>query len=246
MERFKLLAGCFLLLCPILYSQENVEAAKMLVEIADEAYYVQHAMDVAKDQYVMAVELDPGNIKANWMAGETHLQTVHREQATPYYLKVFDMDPDYHFDLLYKIGLSYQLGLDFDKALEHYHAYKKKVIDQVKYRGKDKVKLEVVERRIFECENGKQLVANPVQYSITNLGSKINSEWPDYGAVINEDETIMIFTSRRKDGNLNEDVFEDNFPYEDIFISKKENGEWSYAVLKISNPPIPGPPLLLK
>ena len=40
---------------------------------------------------------------------------------------------------------------------------------------------------------------------------------------------MMIFTSRRIENNLNENVYDDNFAYEDIFISYKENGKWGTA-----------------
>jgi outer membrane protein OmpA-like peptidoglycan-associated protein len=74
-------------------------------------------------------------------------------------------------------------------------------------------------------------MSNPVNYSITNVGTAINSELWDYAPVVNADETVMIFTSRRgpDQGNLNENVFDDNFYYEDIFISKKSGGEWQAA-----------------
>jgi len=113
MARMKILVLLFysLFISSTVWSQDGVETAKMLVAIADEAYNVQKAVDVAKEQYVMAAQADPQNIKANWMAGETYLQTVDREKATEYFLQVYQLDPSYRFDLLYKIGFSYQLGL---------------------------------------------------------------------------------------------------------------------------------------
>jgi len=231
MARMKILVLFFysLFISFMVWSQDGVETAKMLVEIADEAYHVQKAIDVAKEQYVMAAQADPQNIKANWMAGETYLETVDREKATDYYLQVHQLDPNYRFDLLYKIGFSYQLGLQFDQALENYQAYRRKLLNDQNYRGRDKVPLEMVERRIEECKNGKFFIANPANFSIVNVGAAINSEWPDYAPVINRDETTMIFTSRRREGNMNEDVFDDNFPYEDIFISRKVGDTWSPA-----------------
>jgi outer membrane protein OmpA-like peptidoglycan-associated protein len=74
------------------------------------------------------------------------------------------------------------------------------------------------------------MVGSPLNYNITNVGSTINSEWPDYGPSVNRDESVMVFTSRRQEGNINSNVFEDNFPYEDIFISYRENDQWSGAV----------------
>jgi len=210
--------------------QDSVEAARQLVEIADEAYEVQKAINLANEQYVMAASLDPSNLKANWMAGITYLETVNRDRSTKYFLQIYKLSPEYRFDLQYYIGRGYQLSLDFKMALENYNAYKAKLLADQNYRGRDKVSLKNVDRRIFECENGLEFIVNPANYSIVNVGSAINSEWPDYGPVLNEDETILIFTSRRKSGNQNEDVDSDNFPFEDVFISTKENGNWTQAV----------------
>lgn len=77
--------------------------------------------------------------------------------------------------------------------------------------------------------NGKEFVANPGNFSIVNIGREINSEFEDYGPVLNEEEDEIIFTTRRRDGNLNPNVADDNKPYEDIFFSRKTNGTWSYA-----------------
>ena len=119
--------------------------------------------------------------------------------------------------------------MDFDNALVYYKRYEQKTLGDKNYRGDDKVPLSEVQRRIFECENGREFMANPANYSIVNVGTSINSEWRDYAPVLNGDETIMIFTSRRKEGNLNENVDVDNIPFEDIFISKKVDGKWTRA-----------------
>ena len=62
-----------------------------------------------------------------------------------------------------------------------------------------------------------------------NIGREINSEYEDYGPVLNENEDEIVFTTRRREDNLNENVFEDNKPYEDIFTARKTGGTWSYA-----------------
>jgi outer membrane protein OmpA-like peptidoglycan-associated protein len=89
--------------------------------------------------------------------------------------------------------------------------------------------MEVVDKGIVECMNGKELVASPGNFSIVNIGREINSEFEDYAPVVNEQETEIIFTTRRREGNLNQNVADDNKPYEDIFISYKRNGAWTYA-----------------
>ena len=52
------------------------------------------------------------------------------------------------------------------------------------------------------------------EYSVNNLGDKINTAYPEYGPLITSDESKMLFTSRRPGGigNLkdpNGDYFED-------------------------------------
>jgi outer membrane protein OmpA-like peptidoglycan-associated protein len=89
--------------------------------------------------------------------------------------------------------------------------------------------METVDKSIVECINGKELVAKPGNFSIVNIGREINSEFEDYGPVLNEGENEIIFTTRRREGNLNQNVSDDNKPYEDIFIARKNNGIWSYA-----------------
>ncbi|WP_343030519.1 OmpA family protein, partial [Fulvivirga aurantia] len=152
-----------------------------------------------------------------------------KARAVPYLLKVLEVDDDYRFDILYWIGRSYQYGMEFDKALSYYDRYKNKLTQQDGYRGRDKVSLDDVNRRIYECQNAREFVANPSHYSIVNLGNSINSEQEDYAPVLNQDETMMVFTSRRKEGNINQNVFSDNKPFEEIFIAYKENGQWQPA-----------------
>ena len=57
--------------------------------------------------------------------------------------------------------------------------------------------------------------------AINNLGREINSEYDDYAPVLNGAEDLIIFTSRRREGNLSQDVHSDNLPFEDIFYCYK-------------------------
>ena len=184
----------------------------------------------ARDIYVLAAEADPNNVEANWLAGLFHLKTIGKDRAVKYFQKVQELDPNYRFDILYRIGQSYQYGMDFDNALAYYNRYLNKLRQEDGYRGVDKVELPDVNRRIYECTNGKEFVANPAHYSIVNVGNSINSEYDEYAPVLNEDETLMIFTTRRRDGNLSEQVYSDNKPYEDIFFATRDSGgAWSYS-----------------
>lgn len=211
------------------YGQDDgKQQALEYIAVAEEMKANSMAFDDIRDVYELAAAADPDNIKANFEAGHYRLLTIGKDLAVRYFLRVYELDPDYRFDLEYWIGFSYQHGLEFDKAIEYYNRYIEKFNQRPNYQGV-KTPLTEVERRVYECEVGKELVSSPHSYSIVNVGQAVNSEYDDYAPVFNENETELIFTSRRREGNSNQDVADDNKPYEEIFISTKEGDSWSTA-----------------
>ncbi|HEY9488270.1 MAG TPA: hypothetical protein VIQ51_08060, partial [Chryseosolibacter sp.] len=214
---------------PVFGQQDPKQTALDYMQVAEEMISGTQALDDARGLMVLAADLDTTFLKANYDAGYLHLLTIGKELGVKYFLRVYRQNPDYRFDLPYWIGKSYQYGLDFDNALLYYNRYKERLSKKPNYQGNDKIPMETVDKSIVECMNGKEFVATPGNFSIVNIGREINSEFEDYGPVLNEDEDEIIFTTRRRDGNINVNVAGDNKPYEDIFISKKSNGIWSYA-----------------
>ncbi len=214
-----------------LMAQDGDPAAqsRLYMEQADLILSETRALDDARDLYVLAADLDPTNLEANFKAGDTYLKTIEKDRASRYLLRVYDKDPFYKFFLPYLIGKSYHLGMDFDKAIEYYETYRDRLEQRPGYRGLDFVTLRDVELRLAECETAKEFVRNPKNYSVVNLGEAVNSPYEDYAPVLNKDETFLVFTSRRRENNLNPNVEKDNKPFEDIFISHKVDGEWTEA-----------------
>src|SRR5688572_3528498 len=212
------------------YSQQDPkEIARQYMEQAELIMAETKAMDDARELMITAADQDTTFIKANYEAGRMHLLTVGKDRAVKYFMRVYRQDPAYRFDIEYLIGRSYQYGENYDNALQFYNLYKNKLASKSNYQGKDKIDLATVDRAIFECENGKEFLATPYDFSIVNIGREINSEFEDYAPVLNEDENEIVFTTRRREDNLNENVFEDNKPYEDIFTAKKTGGAWTFA-----------------
>jgi outer membrane protein OmpA-like peptidoglycan-associated protein/tetratricopeptide (TPR) repeat protein len=208
---------------------DSVSQAAEYYEIAQEILKGTKVVTQAREYFEIAANLDPENVQANYMTGLTYQQTINKDRSAKYFLRAYQQDPNYRYDLLYSIGRGYQYGQKFEEALKYYNMYRDKTLADVNYRGKDKIPLRDVDRRISECQNGLEYAKNPKHYAIVNISAKVNSIWPDYGPVLNEDETILIFTSRRQEDNLNENVDTDNFYFEDIFYSEKVNGEWTAA-----------------
>lgn len=213
------------------YSQDQDPAlAREYFEQAEMILEATQALDQVREVLVQAAETDTTFIRANFDAGHIHIQTIGKDQAVKYFLRVYRQDPDYNFGIEYWIARSYQYGLDFNNALRYYNLYLDKLKRKANYQGRDKIPVATVERAIKECENGKLYVSRPGNYSIVSIGREINSEYDDYGPVLNEREDEIVFTSRRREGNLNENVDVDNLPFEDIFFARKVNGVWQPAV----------------
>ena len=71
------------------------------------------------------------------------------------------------------------------------------------------------ERMIRNNESAKQLMMDPINVEFENLGPKVNSPYPDYYPYVTNEESKLVFTSRRKksgtmiefDGYYNSDIF---------------------------------------
>jgi outer membrane protein OmpA-like peptidoglycan-associated protein len=219
----------FVLIKPAFGQQDPKELARQYYEQVELILAETKAMEIALEQLVTAADLDTTFLKANYEAGHMHLITINKHLASKYFLRVYRQDPSYRFDLEYWIAKGYQYGFEFQKALEYYTKYKDKLEKRSSYQGKDKIDMATVDRSIFECENGLELVSSPQNFSIVNIGREINSEFEDYAPVLNEAEDEIVFTTRRRDGNMNENVYDDNKPWEDIFIARKVGGTWEAA-----------------
>lgn len=213
------------------YSQdENKKAeAEEYLQMADALREASNADNDIREVLVMAAIADPTNLRANFEAGYYYLITVNKDLALQYLMRVYEQKKDYRFDLEYRIAQSYHYGNDFDKAIDFYTRYKDKLAANTGYRGKDRIEMAIVDRNLYECQNGKEFIASPKKFSIVNVGAEINSDWDDYAPVLNEAEDEIVFTSRRRDGNVNQNVDNDNKPFEDIFTAKKVGGKWTAA-----------------
>ncbi|NQY08764.1 MAG: PD40 domain-containing protein [Flavobacteriales bacterium] len=119
----------------------------------------------------------------------------------------------------YYLAQCYHIQLKFDKAIALFQ----------KYESIEKKKLESnqeVQRRIEIAKRAKQMMELPVDVEIINMGSTINSTASDYVPLINADESVLYFTSRRA-GSSNNKLDPYGKYFEDIYYSAKENEKWT-------------------
>jgi outer membrane protein OmpA-like peptidoglycan-associated protein len=230
LQRVLIFLAVFALSVPLaIAQQQDKQQSKDYMEQAEIIMAETKAMDDAREIMVTAADYDTTNVPANFEAGHMHLLTINKDRATKYFMRVYRQNPNYKFDLEYWIGKGFQMGLDFNNAIQYYTRYKDKLLKDPGYSGTDRTDMKEVERRLTECQNGKEFVAHPGNYSITNVGQEINSEFEDFAPVLAENESEIIFTTRRRDGNTNENVAPDNKPYEDVFASTKTGASWTRA-----------------
>lgn len=186
------------------------------------------ALDDIREIMAQAANLDTTNLEANLEAGTLHLRTVHKKDALPYFLRIYRSNPNYRTDLEYWIALSYHHGLRFREAIDFYLRFRKRITSGGAPRTR--IQVSALDRHIEECRSGILMVVRPKNFLIKNLGSAVNSEAADYSPSLTLSGDLLVFTSRRRDGNINENVsLRDNKPFEDIFISRKKDGQWQPA-----------------
>ncbi len=227
---FYLFALCFLSTAPV-----NAQSAAQMFNDA-EFYYNAEEYNKALPFYLSLDSLDQENSNFKYKIGVCYINsTLDKTKAIPYLEKAIqNITGNYvegsrkeryaPYNAYKYLGKAYHLNNELDKAIEHFQKYLTFVPPT------DNAEVEDVNRQIEQCQNAKIMEAAPINITITNLGSAINTEYADYAPVVTADELNIYFTSRRQNttgGKVSED---DGIYYEDIYLSSKKDTSWLPAV----------------
>lgn len=189
---------------------EAIEAYKALLLIEPENANVNYKISLCYTNSPEKIKAIPYLEKAVKNIHSTYSETSIKEQGAP--------------DIaLFELGEAYHINYEFDKGIEYFEKFKQIAKPDAKITAQ-------VDRKIQECKNGKELKAKPKNVVVKNLGVEVNSKFADYAPVISADQSTLIFTSRRESG-VSQFKDNDSTYLEDIYISYKENGKWTKAVL---------------
>lgn len=182
-----------------------------------------------------AYQIDSLNSNINFKVGLCYLHiTNEKYKARPYleravkavvkrYDDINTQEKRAPIQAYFLLGQAYHLEYKFDSAVANYERYKALI------NKRDIASIKEADRFIEIAQNAKELIANPVNVRITNMGDSINSEYPDYSPALAASEAMAIFTSRRNT-STGGDRTEDGGYFEDIVVSyKKGNGSWTQA-----------------
>lgn len=184
----------------------------------------------AQEDLLLYYKNDSTNSNVNYLLGLCYFKTdATKKLCIPYLLKATEINAAYQEsnakekkaspEALWILALSQYKNSLFDNALTSLEKYKE-------YISANEVKKKDAEKMISLSINAKELIKTPVKISLINMGQVINSEFDDHSPVFNIDETVMIFTSKRK-GSTGNFKTSDKQYFEDIYISRKENSQWS-------------------
>ena len=180
------------------------------IDLAEEAFANGDYVTALKN-YLSLLKKEPKSEKLNYRVGVCYLNSpFNKSKALPYFLtasKAEKVEPD----LWFYLGRAYHLTNKFDEALDCFNKFKKLG------RGSSENK-KLVDPYIQYVYNAKELMKFPLNVTFSNLGPNVNSNYPDYQAFVPEDESFLVFTSRRKDGGA---PMMPNGQYpESVYISK--------------------------
>ncbi len=171
--------------------------------------------------YVALAKKEYKNTEYNQRAGICYLRTnIDKKAAIPFF-EYLTKQPNTDPENWYYLGQAYHFGYKFDEAIKAYQNYSLKATS-----SKDKAKAQL---GVSQCQNAKLLVKRPLDVTFENAGKEINTEFPDYYPFVTSDESMLVFTSRRK-GNLGAGSVEmDGYYASDIWLTRSQNGLFQKA-----------------
>ncbi len=171
---------------------------------------------------------EPQNVPALYNIGNCYLNTSDGpDTAIVYFQKAYNLLQDDEkigdvgVDIQLSIGKSYQYLLQPEKAINTYE----ELISILP--AEDQPLREEALREIETCENAIELIQNPVELKVHNLGPNINSKYDDHSPLITADQSLLMFTSRRA-SSYSELLFDGQYA-ERIYASENEVEGWEKA-----------------
>jgi tetratricopeptide (TPR) repeat protein len=197
---------------------------------------VEDQVEKARQNFEIAYRFDSTSANINYLLGVCYLQSpLEKTKAERYLAKAvkqisphYEMDdpderdaaPITHFYYAQALHVNYK----FKEALEQFEAFRK-YLDP-----KDKEYLKILTKEISTTKLAMEMVQHPINVQITNLGDSINSEYPEYSAVLSADERMIIYTTRRPT-SLGGQKDDEGRYFEDIVVSYRDDqGRWTKPV----------------
>lgn len=212
-------SAILVILCLSLNLFSQSKSKKQDIDDANEHFKFKNYL-MAIPIYKAELKKDRDNKKIKYNLGICYLNTkINREEAIKYF-EDYSNDSKSDEDVWINLGRAYMLNNRIHDAITAFEKYK-----NLKPKDADKVK-----RYLENCDNALKFMNAPSNVTFQNLGKEINSDEPDYYPFVSADETVLAFTSRRKENVGGKKVEMDGYHSSDVYYSKIENSNWTKAV----------------
>jgi tetratricopeptide (TPR) repeat protein len=201
-----------------LLSQEAKNAQESFLEA--EYFFMYEDYADALPAYLRLYEKMPDNANLAFRIGVCYLNIAGKKNFSVSYLEAAAKNISAKhkdgtigqiaapYSALYELGNAYRINFQFDKAKDAYKRYEETLLSD------DTENKNFVEHEIKVCDNAKELIANPVNFTLENMGSIFNDEKSNFNPVISADGKSFAFMVSLKF-------------YDAIMFSRIENGKWT-------------------
>ena len=206
------------------FKNNKSEMKSAILDYEDGDYYYNLGVanvETALDYYIKANTFNPNNALLNYKIGLCYLDIRPTSKAIYYFEKAYKLDTIVHEHYNYYYARALHINMQFTEAIAKYIEFKNNLSPQ-----ESEDFSYIINKNIDECITGIDMVSNPVRVSIINVGPVINSEYSDYGPVVNMDESIVFYTSRRPTTIGGKRSPEDMMFFEDVYWTISKDGKW--------------------
>ena len=208
---------------------DNYVSTHKVVAVSRNDY--RHAGDIYFKQALpflsKAQDFNPLNANLNYMLGIVNFNLNPQSESSMKYLeKAINLNGKIPEDAAYFLGWAFQFQLKWDDAIKYYQMYVTLLSNDPKSNA---LAIEDATKKIGECKIGKYETANPQRVFVDNLGTNINSSYPEYSAFITADESMIAFTACRNTTTGGKSDEQNGGYMEDLYISTKKGREWVLA-----------------
>jgi len=185
-------------------------------------------------QYLEAYQFNPDNDLLNFHLGHIYYALHHPHDAEKYYEKAIALNSALRDQILFELAVAYHQDGNWDGAIVHYNEYKTFITQgghkKLNMHESDvKHEVKYVELCIKQCETGKIISHDTIPIIFENISPAINTKYPEYSPVVNHDENLLIFVSRRPGNTGERDNHGSVFEFEDVYFSRRDANGWSKA-----------------
>lgn len=236
------LAGLLVFMCIFNSTAQVIKEEKGMNNQADqntfqegEYWFESQNFKAALIEYRKLIDKYPNEEILNYRIGVCELYFSDKWESSLTHLQKLPYDKYAKTDYTFYLGCAMHFNLKFDEAIVEFNKF-------LRSKKGTKAQKEEAAFYITNCENGRELKANPVNITITNIGAPINTEGSEYVPLISGDESSMVFTYRGQQSiggkqfvpgkkNANEGEY-----YEDIMrVVRDSAGNWKQPVLLNTN-----------